>query len=62
MKELSSYIAEVLKIIRNQKLLKKFKNYILRAQENEIVNNLKDSNDSFFKGEKNSSRSLKDSP
>ena len=29
MKEFSSYIAEVLKIIRNQKLLKRFKSYIL---------------------------------
>ena len=35
MKEFSSYIAEVLKIIRNSKLLKKFKSFILRAQENE---------------------------
>ncbi|CDW82923.1 UNKNOWN [Stylonychia lemnae] len=35
MKEFSSYIAEVLKIIRNQKLLKKFKSFILKAQEHE---------------------------
>eukprot|EP00347_Sterkiella_histriomuscorum_P020280 403338408 len=41
MKEFSSYIAEVLKIIRNQKLLKKFKNFILKQSESELDSQLK---------------------
>lgn len=36
MKEFSSYIAEVLKIIRNSKLLKKFKNFIEKEAQDDI--------------------------